>query len=1230
MVDNHNSKQTDVAASKDQVQRALEVIHDIRSSNALRHEASTYLENFKSDDEAPYHGYSLAEDKSQSPIVRHYGLSLLEDAIRRRWTNYTPEQSAALRNWELSLAQSVTDQDPFYLRNKIALIWVEIAKRSWALDWMDMDANLFQLWQASLASKELVLTVLETLSEDIFGHEDAAAGLRGTDLNKACIDITTSVAVLTECFPSRDTSINVRYGEDGWLSRMGELLDWCLSFQGGDEGSKACALRILSTIRSVVIWAVPKSLSSTRLITRLCQCMASAQLPIQLAAVDALHTLYNRQRFADEDFQELVGAMYSQETIELLRRLYEWSCVDATDIDEEKYLLSKKLSELVYNIGRLLAERPNLVDIDTGFDHFLKLLVSIAKNNSLQVSITALHVWIKILGSDKLVSSVPVVSLIGDLLEVCSQRVIKYEALPEDSPNPSIIFLNEDLDTMPERHAFLGNYMRFCKMVTERIVQQQPADALYHILGQAEQVITHLYDGEPAFSMQSYSKTSIPFLKLDAQCSVIEAALKGSVTWLTGRGGQAIGHEQEVMAQNLKVWCERILGLNFEDPLVKERVIQLAVGFATGPLKRDARFAFRVFEYILDTKYPDNPSFAAYSEAVKDLQGLCVHELQRLAMKFPDYLITIFDEVERKISQVSQAFAQDDHARARYYSILFIITHRAASVDPQSRQERLQTFLQPLVAQWQSSDLSDSVATFNGFFKLIGCEGIQQYISERAIHKIPDWSMHPLDEEGKSLKVHMHNALEKLPLRATKTFLGASVEKLEPNSTARELACRLWAKDIPLILPNLLQLISQAHAFHDPANWKDLPTDMSGIVQRILTDRFWQVGISTGSRDEFYARVGDTKNTIEGLASSVRATIRAVRETGYKLLCYLSLLGEHFYSYKDLPEPLARALFTDAYALSTHQMAILVETIRPVIENCPVASRAHFLPPILATLFEQLDRKASIEWDTIEAKTRAAVGRTGLDEEMRDESILRQLTYASVTLVVSLLDPDKPNPPAPAQTNGIVTNGLHHVEHGNVRSFILGTPDILKPLILFCTHAIRMHDSRSCSLITRVLSSLVPEFDTIGPVDTEVREFISTEVLKACITSLHDPYFVDQQKDLAQLIASIILIYAPRTETPKQILLSLPSMTAEKIERAIQQLFKAHQNTRQQRAIILDFLESLRGVSVSEQGKMARPDPKKIRSAMQEKYMTVDMQGDGIKKEPSPDLGGVADMFGQP
>lgn len=72
---------------------------------------------------------------------------------------------------------------------------------------------------------------------------------------------------------------------------------------------------------------------------------------------------------------------------------------------------------------------------------------------------------------------------------------------------------------------------------------------------------------------------------------------------------------------------------------MKGRVIQLAVGFATGPLKRNAQFALRVFEYTLETRCPDDPAYEIYSEAVKDLHSGCLHQLQRLAMRFPDSLI---------------------------------------------------------------------------------------------------------------------------------------------------------------------------------------------------------------------------------------------------------------------------------------------------------------------------------------------------------------------------------------------------------------------------------------------------------------------------------------------------------------------------------------------------------------------------------------------------------------
>ena len=853
--------------------------------------------------------------------------------------------------------------------------------------------------------------------------------------------------------------------------------------------------------------------------------------------------------------------------------------------------------------------------------------MKVMRNNSLQVSIPALHLWVKFLNSDTISKAPAVQNVIPDLLETCSQRLIRYEALPRDSNHPSIAFLNEDIETMPERHAFLGNYARFCNQVVERVVQQQPIDALYHILGQADHVLAHLYDSEPPFNPETYSKYSLPWLRLDSEFTVIEAALRGCLRWLTIAENDTIRHQHDIMTSNLQAWCDRMLGLTFEDPRIKERVIQLSVGFAVGPLRHDPQFAVRVFDHVLESKCPSFPDCSTYTEAVNSLQILATHQLQRLAIRFADHLASIFDMVERKIMALSQDATADEQTTARYKSVLFVIMHRATNVTLEIREERLHQYLTPIIARWQDERLFYLLSSFHGFSELLQLENVQGYLMSREVQQIVDWSSQPLDEEGKLLQSRMQTAVDALPLRATKHMLAASVEKLEPSTPAFDIACRLWQQHMSSILPPLLEFISRSHACYDPNTWTNIAPEKKAIIHRIFTDRFWQHGISQGTRDDFYASVGGTRTTLEGFASSIRATMRLIRETGYRLLYYMSLLGGPFYGLQDLSEPLARALFTDACALSPHQMTILIDTMRPLFENCPAKHQAQFLPPLIAAMFQEVDRKASLEWERIEQRRSAFTGEDDLALEMKDESVLRQLTLAAVTLVAALLEPSK----APALSNGKVKANCTAIAQSldSTRAFVLQTPRVLKPLILFCTHALSMHDTRACSLIAKVLRTIIGDFSGDGPLEADVREFFSVEVLKACITSLNDPYFVDMQKDFGHLIANILVLYSPRTETPKQIILSLPDMNGEKIDRSIRHLHKAHGNPKQQRAIVFDLLQGYRSTALHDQGKMPKPDPNKLRSAMQQKYMTADMEGMEIKeKEEESDLGGVAEMFG--
>ena len=270
-----------------QILRALEIIHEPRSSNAHRHDASRYLEEIRSDEQAPYHGFGLASAKDQPAIVRHYGLSLIEYGVRHRWSEYTPEQSQALRDWVVTLSHSTADSDPPYITNKVAEIWVEIAKRCWGLDWLDMDELLVHLWDGSMVQKALVLIILETLSEEVFGSDDTTAALRGSDLNRACVEIFTPASVLTENFPARETTADIKYGADGWISRMADLLDWCIRDGKIDENRRACGVKTLSTFKSVISWIIPRSLVTTHALHRISACLAASDIPLQLVSKSA-------------------------------------------------------------------------------------------------------------------------------------------------------------------------------------------------------------------------------------------------------------------------------------------------------------------------------------------------------------------------------------------------------------------------------------------------------------------------------------------------------------------------------------------------------------------------------------------------------------------------------------------------------------------------------------------------------------------------------------------------------------------------------------------------------------------------------------------------------------------------------------------------------------------------------------------------------------------------------
>ncbi|KAI1411519.1 ARM repeat-containing protein [Hypoxylon sp. FL1857] len=1255
------------AAVLPEIHNALEIVYSPHSNNDARKDAQLFLEDVKNNEKASYYGFHLALDKTQSPVVRHYALSLLEHAIKHKWADYTQEQAATLRNCVLELSQDVSREDPAYLRNKIALLWVEVAKRSWAGEWMDMDAMLVRLWEVpdSAVHKELVLGILEMLSDDIFNGDDTVVAVREGVLSKASVEIFTPAAVLADTFPNRQVGPDVRCGSEGWLARITNLLRQCLSgdVQHNTE-LRSCAIRALAVLYSLLPWVVPNAVTATECVPVLCEGLRASHIEVQKASLEAMHSLYSRTSFVDQEFLDLVVPLYGSKYVELFRQLFDWSAVDPEDIDDDKYQFSKKLSEVISFLGTYMDRRFNVLPNDSDridFQGFLQLLLQITQSRSLVVSIPVLVTWTRLLNNLSLgpnIAEIP--TFIGPLLECCSSRLVRYENLPEDTQDPTFLFLLEDTDTIPERHAFLGNYRRYSSQVIESIVQLKITDAMQHILGQTENILEHLYDNAPAFNMANYSKTSQPVLRVDAQATVIEAALKGFGKWRASRESREDSHhEQEITAleESLESWCKRLLGMNFEDPLIRKRILQLLVAFSVMALDRNPSFMLTVLEHILVTWPATHPDYRVYTDAIKELQTESMVELQRLAAKMPDHLLDVYDQIEAKVNEMIASGTLDEKRQITYQTFLFTIVHRSTRLDPATKAQKLRGFIDPVVAQWQNDGLKQALSSYAGFCELMALDKAQSYLTRKQMQNISDWGSVELDAEGQALQAELEERQTVLPLRPTKSFLTCSVDKVERDSDPYQVSCGLWQDGFPVILPELLNFLNHAHASHTPDNWTGLPPEMRSIVGRVLTDRFWQAGISEGSKDDFYARVLEKKHTLEGLASTIRGSIRFVRESCYAIIYCMTRLDVQFYGFSELPGPLAHALLADSFSLSAHQLINVLNLVRYLVDNCPVPLRDHFLPPILAACCQQMDTRINAEWAKLDQQQAVKTGGDALTEEMKAESILRQLTYASVMMVADFLDPARTNTPVSH------LEGNAGVYYPTLREFCLMHSSIVEPLLLFCTHAIRWRDSRCCGIMLRVFRSIIPDFaageshpsrpkhSETAPIPPEtaaaIREYISSDVVKACITSIHEPYFVDLQKDFASLIATIVVTYTRLTPTARDILISLPNMKQADVDSGIEYMLRKETNARGQRAVILQLLGDIKGVSVAEMGKLSKsigmPVTKNasakrpLRSKMAQQFMTapapshngsrpgnpINGQGDGA----ADNLEGVANLF---
>lgn len=1185
---------------------SLQTIYNPQTENSERHKAEAFLETIKAIPESPFWGYQLAlPDNKYDYVVRHYGLNLLLGAIRKSYFDWDMEKKLAVRYWVVELASKVTDSDPHYMKEKIAFLWVEIAKRCWGQclvrleegndtengvksgsateaksyddkerleSWTAMDSNLVEMWQHGEATKELTLTIFRTLFEDVYLLEDPIVSERSSVLSSLCPEVVTSEAILLQKYePSEPLRMFAASGE-GWLSRWSSEMDTCIKGLENTGSATPAQLQtidshichILEVFKTCLYWVLPMAFREAGILEKLSAVVKVGSIKSQTLAVDCLQVLFTRTYGDREDFEAVVGSIMSTEGLSMLLKLYRSIQLDANDIDEASYTLMKKLVEMIVGLSEYLGGEKDSIGLPKGADveNYYKLVLETTRHESLVVSGLSLQLWCSVLRLDELSGRDAFQTVLPGLLETSANRLLSYGDMDEDST--ARLFLAEDFENEPERAAFLANYRKLNEDVVRISVCKQPRAGLQWLAQRlnafCSSEVGHSALSEPSLTYKG--KGAEPFVVGYAQFVVIEACVRGISRWQIWYTDADKAQKQSYLIGEIDSLCQTLLTLAVADPALLRKQIQTLVQF-TPLLKGVPETMFKVLEKVMASctyEYPANAD-DDQRELIRDLRTSGGTELNRLAYLMPEALKGILPQLEEAISGILSSGKLSAHEAVAFKSFLLVVSQRSSVGD---KPRRFSEIVDTELRAWTDPDTEKGLADLHWFMERLGIVKIAEYFDSRGITPDTDLLSAPMDERGRQLKSELKERWASVfPIRATRIFIQYSIEKLPHTSADYQALLALWKPRVQPILPHVLQLIYQIQAYHNPANWTSLPPSVQSFVRYSCQERFWQQGVSMQSKESFMDESVKAMRTLRDFADSLGHIVRYTREYAYLTIASISQLEGTLYEVPGCAEMLWNALTGQPEGITLHSWRHMLNlVVRNVVKNCPLSFIDSFLAELMPLVLTTIDSLLADHWAAVYRRGVQLQGNESdeqMSREMMDEHMLRQLTAVVDRLLIDLV--------------GQQSSQQLSERQRATRRMLMSDSTRLAPLLNLLGHIILLRDTRCSFNAILVLKHLLPELLALD--NPEVSKYLADDILRALLGVLDEKFFTDVHPEAATTLAALYMGLRYASPYPASVLQQILSLTDKELAQ-FEQLLTGCKKVRGRRNCFLQLVSAHR------------------------------------------------------
>lgn len=1062
-----------------------------------------------------------------------------------------------------------------YILEKLAVLVVDVAKREWLLSWMDFDDILLSMWSRNRSTRTIALKVLTDLIEDVFLNDDPVAGLRSPLLSAGLITIMTSTRVIKDFYESHPHSlvhgVEMKPDSPGWLQRFSDELT---------NDANEQVLPILEVLRATLSWIITEAIVDAKIMNRICGALMDSNVQVRICAVDCLYIILTRPLQPQDKFLTEIYTLYEPASLAALTQVWQMtsdslSFTRGTLNNDNAYTMLKKLSETIialacFKFGSTQTMKMEEIDLA----NILDLVLLTWQHNSLIISGMSNNFWCSVLRDERLNDHPHVTERLVQMLQIGAQRLIQFEDARIQMLKGSEVqmYLDLDLESTPELHAFCSNYRRFAFDIVRMVVFKRPKDATLWI---REQFATFFQREYSEGSGSNFgTKTSPMYVSAEMKLALVEACLRGvlrfkelynavaasqeasdPVTKLGGVSTDVVSkacwsrERQAEMLQELQQteeiifsWCEEIIALPIRDPLILGRHISVLVAFS-GFLHSRSGLLFKILEKVIESATYYYPVDVADSNmtSIRDLRGRCGVELLRLGSTLPDQLWEIYPQLEATVGNILGKPTATESEHTVFNALLLAVSQRTKITNEQQKSNEFGKVLVKVVQVWDTPEIAAAFSSFESFAKILMIDQLAEYLSRRQITTASQLDSNQLDPDGHELLQLVKKARNwSWPIRASRKFVDATLDTPKP---LHDFEQGLWKEPTARIVPNIFRLLMRISGYYNQTNWQNLPSEVRLIAKESILERFWLHGISQVTRDEFLEASAKRSDTCRELVHTVGHFLRRTREYCLITLGTFSLLGESFYSIPSVGEGIMQSLFGDVQGISLHVWSVSITScLRHVILNCPQKYYSAVLSNIMVSFPHIILEKLRTEWgklmergvlQTKEEEGEDQEGKEDLSDEMMEESLLRYLSYAVVKLMSDILTPPLTSMRIERTAPGMGKNQMS--------DWLLRQENMVAGIMLLLSFCLTVNDTRTSINAAKILRAITPFLMEVE----ELQRYVCHEVFSATIRCIHDSYFVSIQADLVNLLAHIYYLSLGKSTLPREILLSIPQMSSD-------------------------------------------------------------------------------------